>query len=109
MKSNKAQTSTAFLFLILANLSIVCPVNSRRPDDIAPPPNVQWLTYVVAVVISETIAGLVGAELLWRLTNKTVRHKQEKASRSDVYKNMLLVMILSFSVGLLFWKMFGLI
>jgi hypothetical protein len=64
---------------------------------------VDWIQFLVEVIISEAVAWIIGAELLWRLSKKT---KQE-VSRSGSYKIMLLAMAVSFIIGLLFWKIFG--
>jgi hypothetical protein len=62
-----------------------------------------WVGFSVEVIASEGVAWVIGAELLWRLSNK-IKHG---VSRSESYKIMLLVMVVSFSIGLLFWKIFG--
>ena len=57
-----------------------------------------WLAFPVEVILSEAVAWIIGAEMLRRLS---------RVSRADSYKIMLLVMVVSFSIGLLFWKIFG--
>jgi hypothetical protein len=99
----KAQTLTVLTFLILA--SVTFPVYADMP----PPPNPRpdWLIYVVGVLLAETTAWLIGAEFLWRLTRKALINRSKETSRNDAYKAMLLAMIISFAIGLLFWKMLG--
>jgi hypothetical protein len=41
--------------------------------------------------------------LFFRLSRKA----KQGVSRSEVYTIMLLAMVVSFSIGLLFWKIFG--
>jgi len=67
----------------------------------------QWITYGLEVIFGEAIAWVVGAEFLFRLTRKTMGHKKDEVSRYDVYKIMLLAMLVSFTIGVLFWKIYG--
>jgi hypothetical protein len=62
-----------------------------------------WIVFFVEVIVSESVAWIIGAELLWRLSKKT----KQGVSRSQSCKIMLLAMVVSFSIGLLFWKIFG--
>jgi Na+-transporting NADH:ubiquinone oxidoreductase subunit NqrD len=71
-----------------------------------PPPRFNWLDYGIIVLVGEAVAWLIGAEFLWRTTSKTMKDKQE-LSKPRVYSLMLLAMVLSFSIGLLFWKALG--
>jgi hypothetical protein len=76
--------------------------------DIAPVPQPQfnWFEYGSVVLVGEAIAWLVGAEFLWRMTIRTAKGYQ-KLSRTRVYEVMLLAMVLSFLIGLGFWKALG--
>ena len=96
---------TAFLFLILAIFLVVPHVYADLPP---PPPRPQfnWLYYGIVVLVGEAIAWLIGAEFLWRMIRKTTKDKQE-LSRPRVYRVMLLAMVLSFLIGLVFWKALG--
>ncbi len=67
------------------------------------PSGPSWIELLVEVIVSEAVAWIIGAELLFRLSKKT----KQGVSRSDSYKIMLLAMVVSFSIGLLFWKIFG--
>ena len=74
--------------------------------DPAPAPvRPSWLLYSEEVLIAEAVAWFIGATLLWNLLKK----RQNEISMSETYEIMLLVMIISFFIGLLFWKIFGLI
>jgi hypothetical protein len=90
------------LFLIVCLL--ISPVYA---DPIpGPPPDkalLESLQFVTEVLLSELVAGLLGAELLLRLW----RRKNKEASRSDSYKIMLVAMTISFLVGLVFWWFYG--
>lgn len=77
------------------------PVVPRKPI------SWDWLIYTIEVITGETIAWIIGAELLWRMTTRIMRDRQEEICRSDVYKIMLLAMLLSFFIGLAFWRIFG--
>jgi hypothetical protein len=67
-----------------------------------------WLVYGVEALVAETIAWIVGSELLWRLMKKTMARGAERVSRSNAYRIMLASMLLSFFVGLLVANMLGL-
>ena len=99
----KSQILTTLPFLILAIFFFVSPVSADTP--LRPTSSPNWLAYAVEVLVGETVAWLIGAELLWRLSRK----RKLEVSRSEIYKIMLLIMIISFSIGLLFWITFGLI
>lgn len=89
----RAFISIVFFVLFLSPVyadPVPGPYNQSLPFD--------WFGFIVEVIISETVAWIIGAEMLWRLSG---------VSRSDSYKIMLLVMVVSFSIGLLFWKIFG--
>ena len=79
---------------------IVSPVLADSP---MPPIHPDWFAYTVEALVGETIAWVIGAELLCRLSRK----RKQEISRVESYKIMLLAMIISFSIGLLFWKIFG--
>jgi len=99
----KTLTLMALIFMILA--SAASPVYADMPPP--PKPRPDWLVYAIGVLLAETTAWLIGAESLWRLTRKTSNNNNKETSRNVAYKTMLLAMIISFSVGLLFWKMLG--
>lgn len=71
-----------------------------------PSPRFNWLDYGIIVFVGEGIAWLIGAECLWRITSKTVGAKQE-LTRPRIFGLMLLAMVLSFLIGLLYWKIIG--
>jgi hypothetical protein len=91
--------------MVLALTAVVCLIVSPVFGDPAPMPPVypDWFAYAVEALASETVAWVIGAELLWRLSRK----RKQEISRVESYKIMLLAMVLSFSIGLLFWKIFG--
>jgi hypothetical protein len=92
----KALASTvAFVLLLPPVYADPSPYPPSKPFD--------WVEYSIEVVVSEAFAWIIGAELLWRLSRKS---KQEVA-RVESYMTMLVAMIVSFSIGLLFWKTFG--
>jgi hypothetical protein len=99
----KTQILRAVSFLILANFLVVFPVCEDIVPPFPSPLGPKLLVYAVEAIVGETVAWLVGAELLWRLSRK----RKQEVSRSESYKIMLLAMIVSFSIGLLFWKIFG--
>jgi hypothetical protein len=87
--------------LVLSVFMFMPPVYA----DVIPPAPIapKWLGYAVEVIVGETAAWLIGAELLWRLSRK----KKQGVTRFESYIIMLVAMIFSFLVGLLFWKIFG--
>ena len=90
----------------LVLLVFFVPLLSLAHADPSPYPQSKpfdWVGFSVEVIASEGVAWVLGAELLWRLSNK-IKHG---ISRSESYKIMLLVMVVSFSIGLGFWKIFG--
>jgi len=92
--------TSIFLALTAVVRLVVSPVFADSP---MPPIHPDWFAYTVEAVVGETVAWVIGAELLWRLSKK----RKQEISRVGSYKIMLLVMIISFSIGLLFWKIFG--
>ena len=88
------------LGLIALVCLIVSPVSADSP---MPPIHPDWFAYAVEVLVGETVAWLIGAELLWRLSRK----RRQEVTRAGSYTVMLLAMIISFLIGLLFWKIFG--
>lgn len=84
---------------------IICLLISRVYADPIPGPqtNRAFLQYVTEGLLAELVAWTLGAELLFRLWKR----KNKEASRSESYKIMLCVMIVSFSVGLVFWWFYG--
>jgi hypothetical protein len=91
---------TSFLAVTAIVRLIVSPVFADSP---MPPVHPDWFAYAGEALAGETVAWLIGAELLWRLSMK----RKQEISRVESYKIMLLAMIMSFSIGLLFWKIFG--
>jgi hypothetical protein len=93
---------TSFLALITVVRLVVSPVFA---DPVPMPPIIHydWFAYAVEALVGETVAWVIGAEFLWRLS----RNRKPEISRVDIYKIMLLAMIISFSIGLLFRKIFG--
>jgi hypothetical protein len=92
---------TSFLALTAVVRLVVSPVFA---DPVPMPPIYpDWFAYTVEALVGETVAWVIGAELLWRLSKK----RKQEISRVESYKIMLLAMIISFSIGLLFWKIFG--
>jgi hypothetical protein len=91
---------TSFLALTAVVRLIVSPVFADSP---MPPIHPDWFAYSVEALVGETVAWVIGADLLWRLSRK----RKVEISRVESYKIMLLAMIISFSIGLLFWKIFG--
>jgi hypothetical protein len=67
------------------------------------PSGPSWIEFLVEVIVSEAVAWIIGAELLFRLSKKA----KQGISKSNSYGIMLLAMVVSFSIGLLFWKIFG--
>jgi hypothetical protein len=92
------------LILIVA-VGLIVPVAYADPVGPPDPNKAFWdsVLYLVEVAVSEFVAWIIGAELLWRLMKRTAG-VQAGVSRSSVYKILLLVMIVSFLIGLLFWK-----
>jgi hypothetical protein len=90
--------------LILAIFSVFSPVYADIAPPTTSPSQLAHLYYHCGS--RETTAWLIGAEFLWRMIKKTDRDKPEP-SRSNVYRIMFLTMILSFLIGVLFWKVFG--
>jgi hypothetical protein len=89
--------------MVLTLIAVVCLLVFPVFADPAPPPtHPVWFVYSEEVLCSEVAAWFVGAELLWRL----LRKRKQEVSRSESYKIMLVVMIISFLIGLLFWKIF---
>lgn len=99
MKALDSLTSIVLTLTAVVRL-IVSPVFADSP---MPPIHPDWFAYTAEALVGETIAWAIGAELLWRLSRK----RKQEISRVDSYKIMLLAMIISFSIGLLFWKIFG--
>lgn len=99
----KTQILRVVSFLILTTFLVASPVNADIVPPFPSPPGPEWLTYAVEAIVGETVAWLIGSELLWRLSRK----RKQEVSRSESYKIMLLTLIISFSIGLLFWKVFG--
>jgi hypothetical protein len=91
----------AFAFCLVVSPVLADPV--PYPGSETP----QWIAYGLEVMFGEAIAWVVGAEFLFRLTRKTMGHKKDEVSRYDVYKIMLLAMLLSFIIGVLLWKIYG--
>jgi hypothetical protein len=89
--------------LVLAFVVVYLLVFPAFADPVPAPLQPNWFTYSAEVLVSEAAAWLIGAELLWRLSRK----RKLEVSRSESYKVMLLIMIISFSIGLLFWIIFG--
>jgi hypothetical protein len=92
--------------IILTSIVIVCPLVFPVFADPAPVPaplHPNWFAYSEEVLVGEAVAWFIGAELLWRLSRK----RKLEVSRSESYKIMLLIMIISFLIGLLFWIIFG--
>jgi magnesium-transporting ATPase (P-type) len=95
---------TMMLKTLVATVSFFLLVSSVYADPIPyTPPGPSWIEFLVEVIVSEAVAWLVGAELLFRLSKQV----KQGVSRSDSYKIMFLAMVVSFSIGLLFWKIFG--
>ena len=99
MKALDFLTSIAFALTAVVRL-IVSPVFADSP---MPPIHPDWLAYTAEALVGETVSWVIGAELLWRLSRK----RKQGISRVESYKIMVLAMIISFSIGLLFWKIFG--
>ena len=99
MKALDFLASISFALTAVVRL-IVSPVFADSP---MPPIHSVWFAYTVEALVGETVAWLIGAELLWRL----LRKRKQEISRVESYKIMLLAMLISFSIGLLFWKIFG--
>ena len=90
------------LVSIVSFVLLLCPVYA----DPVPYPQSglsDWFGFLVEVIVSEVVAWIIGAELLWRLSKKT----KQGVSKPESCKIMLLTMIVSLSTGLLFWKIFG--
>jgi len=89
---------------VLSIFLVICLLISPVHADPAPSPKPNALfQYVTEVLLSELVAWMLGAELLFRLW----RRKNKEASRAVSYKIMLVVMGISFLVGLLFWWSYG--
>jgi hypothetical protein len=56
-----------------------------------------------SVIVSEAVAWIIGAELLFRLSKKA----KQGISRSTSHGIILLAIVVSFSIGLLLWKILG--
>jgi peptidoglycan biosynthesis protein MviN/MurJ (putative lipid II flippase) len=102
-KTKKTKTLRTASFLILAIFLTASPVYADIVPPFPSPPGPKWLIYAVEAAVGETVAWLIGAELLWRL----LRKKNQKARRVEIFKIMLVAMIVSFLIGLLFWKILG--
>jgi hypothetical protein len=90
--------------MVLTLIAVVCLLVSPVFADIPMPPiHPDWFAYAVEALVGETVAWFIGAELLWRF----LRKRKHEISRVESYKIMLLAMIISFLIGLLFWKIFG--
>jgi uncharacterized membrane protein len=89
------------LVSIISLVLLLSPVYADPVPYVPQPSDV--IGFIVEVIVSEAVAWIIGAELLWRLSKKT----KQGVSRSEIYKIMLLAMVVSFSIGLLFWKIFG--
>jgi hypothetical protein len=96
---------TSFLTLtILTLVAVVCPLVFPVFADPAPLNTpVNWFVYSEEVLLGEAVAWFIGATLLWNLLKK----RKNEISMSETYGIMLLVMIVSFLVGLVFWIFFG--
>jgi len=95
---------TLILKTLVSTVSFVLLVSPVYADPVPYiPPGPSWIEFLVEVIVSEAVAWIIGAELLFRLSKK----EKQGVSRSDSYKIMLLAMVVSFSIGLLFWKIFG--
>jgi hypothetical protein len=90
--------------VVLTVIAVICFLVFPVFADPAPAPlHPDWFAYSWEVLVGEAVAWFIGAELLWRLTKR----RKLEVSRSESYKIMLLIMMVSFSIGLLFWKIFG--
>jgi hypothetical protein len=90
--------------LTLVSIVTFIPLLSSVYADPAPgPPPFDWIDYSIEVIVSEAVAWMIGAELLLRL----LRGRKQEVTRVEGYMIMLVAMIVSFSIGLLFWKIFG--
>jgi hypothetical protein len=95
---------TLILKTLVSIVSFVLLVSPVYADPVPyTPPGPSWIEFLVEVIVSEVVALVIGAELLFRLSKKA----KQGVSRSDSYKIMLVAMVVSFSIGLLFWKIFG--
>jgi hypothetical protein len=86
---------------------IVCILVVPAFADPAPPPprqtKIPLLLYADEVLVAEGVAWLIGSALLWNLLKK----KQKEITMSDTFRFMLLVMAVSFLIGLVFWIWYG--
>lgn len=89
--------------MILTLVAVVCLFVFPVFADPAPAPYSSWLLYSEEVFFAEAVAWFIGATLLWNLLKK----RKNEISMSETYEIMLLVMIVSFLVGLAFWIFFG--
>ena len=96
---------TSFLTLtILTLVAVVCPLVFPVFADPAPAPvRPSWFVYSEEVLVAEAVAWFIGATLLWNLLKK----RKNEISMSETYEIMVLVMIVSFLIGLVFWIFFG--
>ena len=88
---------------LVSIISLVLLLSPVYADPVPYVPAFDVMGFIVEVIVSEAVAWIIGAELLWRLSKKA----KQGVSRSEVYTIMLLAMVVSFSIGLLFWKIFG--
>jgi len=93
------------LFFFVLNVFLICPSVYADVPFTPPHPETTWFDYALMVLVGEGVAWLIGAEFLWRLLRRTEGGQQ--SSRLTVYGVMLLGMVLSFSIGVIFWKAFG--
>jgi hypothetical protein len=93
------------LILTISTLvAVVCPLVLPVFADPAPAPvRPSWSVYAEEVLVAEALAWLIGGTLLWNL----LKRRQSKISMSETFEVMLLVMIVSFLIGLVFWIFFG--
>ena len=96
-----------FLALTVSTLiMVVCFFVFPVVADPAPSPvNPSWFVYGEEVLLAEAVAWFIGSTLLWNLLKK----KQREITMSETYKIMLVVMAVSFLIGLLFWIVYGLL
>jgi hypothetical protein len=94
---------TLTLNTLVSIISLVLLLPPVYADPVPYVPAFDVMGFIVEVIVSEAVAWIIAAELLWRLSKKT----KQGVSRSEVYTIMLVAMVVSFSIGLLFWKIFG--
>ena len=94
---------TLILNTLVSIISLVLLLSPVYADPVPYVPQPSWIEFLVEVIVSEAVAWIIGAELFFRLSRKA----KQGVSRSEVYTIMLLAMVVSFSIGLLFWKIFG--